>query len=74
MLAEEIQRQPGLAGSTLMMLSSADRRDNAARCRDLGGSGNPAGGRTQSVLLPPVIPWDRKRTASRTSNQDCTEC
>jgi PAS domain S-box-containing protein len=36
MLAEEIQRQPGLAGSTLMMLSSADRRDNAARCRDLG--------------------------------------
>jgi CheY-like chemotaxis protein len=36
MLAEEIRRQPGLAGSTLMMLSSADRRDNAARCRDLG--------------------------------------
>jgi CheY-like chemotaxis protein len=36
MLAEEIQRQPGLAGATLMMLSSADRRDNAARCRALG--------------------------------------
>jgi PAS domain S-box-containing protein len=36
MLAEEIQRRPGLAGSTLMMLSSADRRDNAARCRELG--------------------------------------
>jgi PAS domain S-box-containing protein len=36
MLAEEIQRRPGLAGSTLMMLSSADRRDNAARCRALG--------------------------------------
>jgi PAS domain S-box-containing protein len=36
MLAEEIHRHPGLAGSTLMMLSSADRRDNAARCRELG--------------------------------------
>jgi CheY-like chemotaxis protein len=36
MLAEEIARQPGLAGSTLMMLSSADRRENIARCRDIG--------------------------------------
>lgn len=36
MLAEEIGRHPGLAGSTLMMLSSADRRENIARCRDLG--------------------------------------
>jgi PAS domain S-box-containing protein len=36
MLAEEIQRHPGLVGSTLMMLSSADRRNNAARCRELG--------------------------------------
>jgi PAS domain S-box-containing protein len=36
MLAEEIQRHPGLAGATLMMLSSAERRDNAARCRELG--------------------------------------
>jgi PAS domain S-box-containing protein len=35
-LAEEIARQPGLAGSTLMMLSSADRRENIARCRDSG--------------------------------------
>ncbi len=36
MLAEEISREPGLAGSTLMMLSSADRRENIARCRDVG--------------------------------------
>jgi PAS domain S-box-containing protein len=36
MLAEEIRNHPGLAGSTLMMLSSADRRDNAVRCRELG--------------------------------------
>jgi len=35
MLAEEIGRHPGLACSTLMMLSSADRRENIARCREL---------------------------------------
>src|SRR5262245_3001762 len=35
-LAEEIARQPGLAGSTLMMLSSADRCENIARCRAIG--------------------------------------
>jgi CheY-like chemotaxis protein/HPt (histidine-containing phosphotransfer) domain-containing protein len=38
MLAEEIRRHPELVGATLMMLSSADRRDNAARCRELGVS------------------------------------
>jgi PAS domain S-box-containing protein len=36
MLAEQIQRNPQLAGSVLMMLSSADRRENAARCRERG--------------------------------------
>jgi two-component system sensor histidine kinase/response regulator len=36
MLAEEIAREPGLVGSTLMMLSSADRRENISRCRELG--------------------------------------
>lgn len=36
MLAEEISRHPGLASSALMMLSSADRRDSIARCRDSG--------------------------------------
>lgn len=35
-LAEAIAREPGLAGSTLMMLSSADRRESVARCRDSG--------------------------------------
>jgi PAS domain S-box-containing protein len=35
-LAEEIRRQPHLAGAVLMMLSSADRRQTAARCRELG--------------------------------------
>jgi signal transduction histidine kinase/DNA-binding response OmpR family regulator len=36
MLAEQIQRNPRLAGSVLMMLSSADRRETAARCRERG--------------------------------------
>ncbi len=36
MLAEEIVRHPGLARSTLMMLSSADRHKDIARCRDSG--------------------------------------
>ena len=36
MLAAEIQRHPGLAGSTLMMLTSSDRRDKVARCREVG--------------------------------------
>jgi two-component system sensor histidine kinase/response regulator len=36
MLAEAISREPGLVGSTLMMLSSADRQENIARCREFG--------------------------------------
>lgn len=36
MLADQIQRNPRLAGCVLMMLSSADRRETAARCRERG--------------------------------------
>lgn len=36
MLAEEIRLRPELTGSTLMMLSSGDRSENAARCHELG--------------------------------------
>src|ERR1051326_1858682 len=36
MLAERIRQRPELVGSTLMMLSSADRADDVARCRKLG--------------------------------------
>ncbi len=36
MLAEEIRKCPNLVGSTLMMLSSADRHESAERCRELG--------------------------------------
>ncbi len=35
-LAAEIQRRPELAGATVMMLTSADRQGDAARCRALG--------------------------------------
>jgi signal transduction histidine kinase/DNA-binding response OmpR family regulator/HPt (histidine-containing phosphotransfer) domain-containing protein len=35
-LAETILQRPDLAGGVLMMLSSSDRRDDAARCRALG--------------------------------------
>lgn len=35
-LVEEIRQHPELVGATLMMLSSADRHENAARCHSLG--------------------------------------
>ena len=35
-LAREINQHPTLAGATLMMLSSADRREDTVRCRELG--------------------------------------
>ncbi|MDB5311501.1 MAG: hybrid sensor histidine kinase/response regulator [Gemmataceae bacterium] len=35
-VAEQIQNAPELAGATIMMLSSADRAGDVARCRDLG--------------------------------------
>jgi two-component system sensor histidine kinase/response regulator len=35
-LAERIKERPGLAGATIMMLTSAGQRGDAARCRKLG--------------------------------------
>ena len=35
-VAEQIKRDPALAGATIMMLSSADHGGDAARCRELG--------------------------------------
>src|SRR5262249_54432524 len=35
-VAEQMKRCPELAGATIMLLSSADRHGDAARCRDLG--------------------------------------
>jgi CheY-like chemotaxis protein/HPt (histidine-containing phosphotransfer) domain-containing protein len=36
MLVEELNKEPGLAPHTIMMLTSADRQTDAARCRRLG--------------------------------------
>jgi PAS domain S-box-containing protein len=36
MLIEELRKEPGLAPQTIMMLTSADRQADAARCRRLG--------------------------------------
>lgn len=36
MLCEQIRKDPGLADVTLMMLSSAARREDSVRCRELG--------------------------------------
>jgi CheY-like chemotaxis protein len=36
MLVEKLQKEPGLAPSTIMMLTSMDRESDAARCRQLG--------------------------------------
>jgi len=35
-LAKQIQQRPELAGVTIMMLSSSNQREDAARCRELG--------------------------------------
>jgi two-component system, sensor histidine kinase and response regulator len=35
-LADEIRRNPGLAGTSIMMLTSAGQRGDAARCREVG--------------------------------------
>jgi CheY-like chemotaxis protein len=35
-VVEEIRKDPRLAPATIMMLSSADQAENAARCRELG--------------------------------------
>ena len=35
-VVEEIKHDPALAGATILMLSSADRGGELARCRELG--------------------------------------
>ena len=48
-LAEQIASDPGLAGATVMMLSSGDDPGDAARCRELG---------VAASLLKPIKPSD----------------
>jgi PAS domain S-box-containing protein len=54
-LAERIGRDPGLVGATLMMLSSADRREDAARCRALGVAAYLTKPIRQSTLLDAIM-------------------
>ena len=53
-VVERIQGDPGLAGSTIMMLSSADRTGDAARCRGLGVSRYLRKPVTQSELFDAI--------------------
>jgi CheY-like chemotaxis protein len=54
-LAEQIKQHPNLAGATLMMLSSADRHGDAARCRELGVSAYLTKPIKQSELLSTIL-------------------
>ncbi len=51
LLAEKIKNDPDLAGSVIMMLSSADQPSDAARCRTLGVANYLTKPITQSDLL-----------------------
>jgi CheY-like chemotaxis protein len=54
-LAEEIRQDPGLAGATILMLSSADRSSHLARCRALGVAGCLVKPIKQSELLDAIL-------------------
>jgi CheY-like chemotaxis protein len=54
-LAEEIQRHPDLAGAAVMMLTSADRQGDAARCRGLGLAGYLTKPFKPSELLDAIV-------------------
>src|SRR5205823_58317 len=54
-LAERLQHTPGVAGSTLMMLSSAGQREDAARCRSLGLAAYLTKPIRQSTLLDAIM-------------------
>ncbi|MGA2984770.1 MAG: response regulator [Terriglobia bacterium] len=54
-LAEEIRKNPRLAGTTIMMLTSAGKRGDAARCREMGLEGYLTKPVSQSALLDAVL-------------------
>jgi PAS domain S-box-containing protein len=55
MLAERLKGKPQLARSVVMMLSSADRQGDAARCRDLGIAAYLTKPIRQSDLLDRIV-------------------
>jgi signal transduction histidine kinase/CheY-like chemotaxis protein/HPt (histidine-containing phosphotransfer) domain-containing protein len=54
-LVERIRAEPGLAGATILMLSSADRAADAARCRALGVAAYLVKPIKQSELLDTIL-------------------
>jgi CheY-like chemotaxis protein len=54
-LAERIKHDPALAGATIMMLTSAGQRGDAARCRELGVSAYLTKPIRQSELLNAIV-------------------
>jgi PAS domain S-box-containing protein len=54
-LVEQIRNNPELAGATILMLSSADRAVDAARCRQLGVSAYLVKPINQSELLDAIL-------------------
>ena len=54
-LAEEIRKNPQLSGTTIMMLTSAGQRGDAARCREMGLEGYLTKPVSQSELLDAVL-------------------
>jgi len=54
-LAARIKQQPGFVGAALMMLSSADRKEDSARCRQLGVAAYLVKPIRQSDLLDAIV-------------------
>ncbi len=54
-LAEEIRKHPRLSGATIIMLTSAGQRGDAARCRQLGLEGYLTKPVSQSELLEAIL-------------------
>jgi signal transduction histidine kinase/DNA-binding response OmpR family regulator len=54
-VARRIKQAPGLAGATIMMLSSADRKGDAARCRAMGVTRYLTKPVKQSELLDAIL-------------------
>jgi PAS domain S-box-containing protein len=54
-LAEQIKQHPDYAGATIMMLTSADRQEDAGRCRQLGVASYLVKPIKQSDLLDAIV-------------------
>jgi signal transduction histidine kinase/DNA-binding response OmpR family regulator len=63
-LAEEIRKNPRLSGTTIMMLTSAGQRGDAARCREL---------RLEGYLTKPVSPSELLETVLRVAGSKRSE-